>query len=61
MDSHQKEFLKLKDSGNLMLLVSLWNEVGGSLGNLFVREPRGGRVASPFGHCPSTLPQRCGG
>jgi hypothetical protein len=31
------------------------------LGNPFIGEPRGGRAASPCGHCPSTLSQRCGG
>jgi hypothetical protein len=38
------------------------------LANPFVGEPRGGRpgkdggwAASPCGHCPSTLSQRCGG
>jgi hypothetical protein len=37
------------------------------LGNPFIGEPRGGRpakyggwAASPCGHCPSTLSQRCG-
>jgi hypothetical protein len=31
------------------------------LGNPFIGELRGGRPASPCGHCPSTLSQRCGG
>jgi hypothetical protein len=38
------------------------------IGNPFIGEPRGGRpakdggqTASPCGHCPSTLSQRCGG
>jgi hypothetical protein len=31
------------------------------LGNPLIGEPRGGQAASPCGHCPSTLSQRCGG
>jgi hypothetical protein len=34
-----------KDSGNLRMLVSLWDEGGGYLGNPFIGDPRGGRSA----------------
>jgi hypothetical protein len=30
------------------------------LGIPFIGEPRGGQEASPCGHCPTTLSQRCG-